>query len=382
MWTARDSSPSTRVFDTSYCYSPYQSGTSCPTGSATTDTGLLQYTTNHLDGTRADFTYDAANRLTKVTGWGGHTYAYAYDANGNRTQAKVDGSVTQTLTYNTGNQITSSGYGYDAAGNRTADPDAGALAYNGAGQMTSQSGSLNSTYTWGGTGQNELIAQDVPGSATFDYVYGRADSHGVPELETIIKGADTYTLDNDPTGAPLLLHTPNNETHFYVRDNVGTVVALIQGNGAKSANYTYDPYGTQLSQSGSSGTALWNNPYRHAGGMFDRGTTWIKHGTRWNDTTTGAWTTTDPITHLNDPTNANPYQYAGNNPCNHTDPTGRSILGTCLTGAAAGLLGTLAATLTVNTVSILVTGGAALAPLASGYAAAAISGCVGALIAS
>ena len=31
----------------------------------------------------------------------------------------------------------------------------------------------------------------------------------------------------------------------------------------------------------------------------DRGTTWVKHGTRWNDTTTGAWTTTDPITHLN-----------------------------------------------------------------------------------
>ncbi len=53
------------------------------------------------------------------------------------------------------------------------------------------------------------------------------------------------------------------------------------------------------------------------------GTTWVKHGTRWNDTTTGAWTTTDPITHLNDPSNANPYQYAGNNPVNYVDPTGR-----------------------------------------------------------
>ena len=82
-------------------------------------------------------------------------------------------------------------------------------------------------------------------------------------------------------------------------------------------------------------------PYRHAGGMFDRGTTWVKHGTRWNDTTTGAWTTTDPITHLNDPTNANPYQYAGGNPCNHVDPTGESTASVfCgLAGVIAGSFG-------------------------------------------
>lgn len=43
---------------------------------------------------------------------------------------------------------------------------------------------------------------------------------------------------------------------------------------------------------------------------------------RYTDTTTGRWTTTDPITHLNDPNNANPYTYAAENPINYTDPTG------------------------------------------------------------
>ena len=59
--------------------------------------------------------------------------------------------------------------------------------------------------------------------------------------------------------------------------------------------------------------------------LFDRGTGWRKHGTRWNDTITGRWTTQDPITRLNNPNRANPYQYADCDPINNTDPTGRSI---------------------------------------------------------
>jgi len=36
------------------------------------------------------------------------------------------------LTYNAGDQITSTGHGHDGAGNLTADPGAGILAYDGA----------------------------------------------------------------------------------------------------------------------------------------------------------------------------------------------------------------------------------------------------------
>ena len=70
-----------------------------------------------------------------------------------------------------------------------------------------------------------------------------------------------------------------------------------------------------------------------------RFTRFLKHGTRYNDTTTGRWTTTDPITRLADPNQANPYHYAGNNPCNNTDPTGKDLgpaFG-CLRGAGEAI---------------------------------------------
>lgn len=118
-WTARNSSDSTRVFDTSYCFSAKVTGQACPTTSSSTDKDLLQYQTDNLSTQTATFSYDSSNRLTAATNYGGHDYVYAYDKNGNRTSAKVDGTTTQTRGYDN-NLITSTGYGYDAAG--TAPP--------------------------------------------------------------------------------------------------------------------------------------------------------------------------------------------------------------------------------------------------------------------
>ena len=52
---------------------------------------------------------DTLGCLTRASNRQGHSYAYTYDANGNRTSAKKDGATIQTLTYNADNQISSSG---------------------------------------------------------------------------------------------------------------------------------------------------------------------------------------------------------------------------------------------------------------------------------
>jgi YD repeat-containing protein len=85
--------------------------------------------------TRA-YGYAKANRLTSATNVGGHSYAYTYDADGNRTSAKKDGTTTQSLTFNSANQISTSGYTYDGAGNLTATPSA-SYSYNAAEEMKS-----------------------------------------------------------------------------------------------------------------------------------------------------------------------------------------------------------------------------------------------------
>jgi len=72
----------------------------------------------------------------------------------------------------------------------------------------------------------------------------------------------------------------------------------------------YDPHGTVTATTGS-GTPYALQPFRHTSGIVDPATSWIRHGTRYNDTNTGRWTTQDVITRLNDPSNANPYTYVG-----------------------------------------------------------------------
>lgn len=340
-WTARNSSNTTRAFDASYCYT---AGQPCPTSTTGSNPAksLITWSKDNLTGAVTTYTYDQANRLTKAAGWGGHTYDYAYDSNGNRTSVKVDGATTQTLTYNDGNQINAAGYGYDTAGNRTTDPTAGTLTYNGAGQAASRAKSgATTTYTYAGEGMNELVSQSTAGGGdNYALTYGRDSSQGVPVLSTYSKNGVPNYITTDADGTPIAIKTTSNGTpNFYVTDGQGSVMGTVNGSGAVTSTLTYDPYGVMLSQTGS--TAVTGvNPLRHTAGIADAATGWTRHGTRWNDNTTGAWTTVDPITQLNDPSQANPYQYASNNPYNLTDPTGKISL-ECLAsivGAAGAFL--------------------------------------------
>jgi RHS repeat-associated protein len=341
-WTSRASNDATKTFDTGFCYSAHVAGQSCPSASATTDTSLIKWSTNNLNAALSLYSYDTSNRLTAVSNLGGHDYAYTYDKTGNRLTAKVDGATVQTLTYNTGNQISNTGYSHDAAGNRTADPAQGAFTYNAAGQTTTRTqGSSSSTYTWGGGDQNELVSATT-GANTTSYVYGRSDANGVPMLQSFTKNGQTSYVDTDPTGSPVALETPGG-VQYYALDNQGSPVNLITNTGAVSATYTYDPAGKQLSATGTAASA---NPIRYTQGLLDENTGWLRHGVRWHDTTTGNWTALDPISLVLEPDIASRYSYVGGNPVNRLDPTGlETTTGeACLKGALIGGVGGALAT--------------------------------------
>jgi RHS repeat-associated protein len=85
------------------------------------------------------------------------------------------------------------------------------------------------------------------------------------------------------------------------------------------STYQYDPYGNLTSSTGSV-----TNPWRFAGGYFDSGTGHYKFGTRYYNPGFGRWSQQDPVRgQLNDPTSLNRYLYAGDDPVNLTDPSGR-----------------------------------------------------------
>ncbi|ANZ43512.1 hypothetical protein BBK82_43230 [Lentzea guizhouensis] len=363
-WTSRASNDATKTFDTGFCYSPRVAGQPCPSASAGTDTGLIKWSTDNLTGAVSLYSYDTSNRLTAVSNYGGHDYAYTYDKAGNRLTAKVDGTTAQTLTYNTGNQISNAGYGHDAAGNRTADPAQGTFTYNAAGQTTTRTqGSSSSTYTWGGGDQNELVSTTT-GADTTGYVYGRSDAYGVPVLQSFTKNGRTSYIDTDPTGTPLSFQRPDGTTHYYALDNQSSPVTLIDSSGAVTATYSYDPAGRQLTASGAASAA---NPVRYARGLLDETTGWLKRGVRWHDPTTGNWTALDPISLILEPDMASRYAYVGGDPVNRIDPTGlkADTSKACLAGAAAGAIGSLS--------------GVATAP---GVIPAAALGCIGGVVGS
>jgi len=312
---ARNSDPANLIFDTSYCYSPFVSGQSCPTGSASTDTGLLQYTTDHLTGTVSVDTYDKAGRLTGATNAAGHTYGYTYDGDGNRTSVTTDGATTQSLSFNSANQITSTGYGYDTAGNLTTAPGGTAYTYNAAGQMTRATvNGTTSGHVYAGPGQRELTS-----AAGNQFVWGRADQYGQPWLQSYNTNSTTQAyIERDGAGTPLGLHSAGND-YTTILDNLGSVVAVAAKNGTIAARYSYDPYGTAATAD-ESGLDVQPNVIRYTGGTFDQTTGLTKLGQRYYNPTVGAFTQQDTTTLLTSPQNGNLYAYAADNPANLSTP--------------------------------------------------------------
>ena len=68
-------------------------------------------------------------------------------------------------------------------------------------------GNVTTSYTYAGTNQDELLSESTPGGSTYDYAYGRADSNGLPEIESVTDNGSTGYVLHDPTGKPVMLQT-------------------------------------------------------------------------------------------------------------------------------------------------------------------------------
>ncbi|MFY1586553.1 RHS repeat domain-containing protein [Micromonospora sp. WMMD734] len=330
--TRNSASPAT-VFDVTYCYAKYTSGQPCSTATAD-DTGLRQWQKDEVSGAVSQFTYDKGNRLTKATNHNGKTYDYAYDSNGNRTSVKVDGSTTQTLAYNSANQVTTTNNTYDGRGNQTrvSTPSVNPVTYNPAKQMT---GANATTYGYAGSDQVELVR-----AGTTTMQYGLEDQHGMASLQSWTAGGTTAYVERDGIGTPLGLRVGTTD-HAYVLDALGSTAAIVKADGTVAATYRYDPYGNgTLTDEYHLGAAT--NVVRYAGGTYDSGTGFTKFGQRWYNSAQGRFTQQDNLSFIGNPKHGNRYAYAACNPTNNIDPTGAAsecfVAGMLLTVGAISLV--------------------------------------------
>lgn len=344
----------TPVVDLTFCHT---AGTAAPdcTASAAGDRSMIQWRRDNITGQTASYTYDGANRLTGVSVSAGtdgdgdpipaETYTYTYDVRGNRlTATGPDG--TRTRAYNAGNQTTTAGFAYDGAGNLTEDPEAGDLGYSAGDQLSTVTNSAGTwTYQYAGLGNNELIAQTNPnGGTSYSYAYGRTNAQGKPIIESVYHSGSRAYIEHDANGTPLLMRGASGNLDgqsMYVYDNLGSPLTIITQSNTTTDAWEYDPYG--VADLTEESVAQVYTPFAYTGGLNDRVTGWTLNGARYYDAGEGRWTQMDTLDAPLDPSNANRYAYAANNPINFTDPRGLAVNVRCtVAGLAGGLLGGIA----------------------------------------
>ena len=133
--------------------------------------------------------------------------------------------------------------------------------------------------------------------------------------EQLKVGTDTSYVENDlVTGQPLMLRTSSGIQALYVYAGTGSPVALLTDFASQAYAYSYDPYGVAVLTQSSGGNGEVQNPFLFQGGIKDRATGWVHFGARWYNPSTGRWTQQDTLDAPLDPTNANRYAFAGNDP--------------------------------------------------------------------
>ena len=174
--------------------------------------------------------------------------------------------------------------------------------------------------------------------------------------------------------------TYNGTTYYYITNQMGNVMYLVNASGTRVATYTYDPYGKVLTATGSMASI---NPLRYRGYYYDTETGFYYVSSRYYDPQIGRWINADiPETLTADFENFaqyNLFAYCFNNPVNMSDETGTwpSWATKLAIGVGAIVIGAAVVAATAAT------GGAAAAfvgAAVAGLKAAAVSGAIGAAV--
>ncbi len=305
------------------------------------------------------YSYDTAGRITASYGTSeGDIFeetSYTYDANSNRIawEKGSRGTVRQyTAAYNAANQMTqvtsSTGtttYDYDGVGNLTGDSDGTAIDYD----VRNRAETIDHRYSSDGPQQAEYS-----GTSQFERTrYGDTTfTNSVLGVTSSTTAEGTTHYLRAPDGRVLGQRGPDGATWYYLTDRLGSITGVTGEDGWQWSGYGYGPYGEYTYGSDAGRHPL--IPWRYTGAWLDG--TWVtgngfyKIGLRSYDQRPGRWTQPDPLERVINPTQpaeAQPYNYAGCNPTNQTDPTGATsvrdgiieaigLVGACLQGGVIG----------------------------------------------
>jgi RHS repeat-associated protein len=292
---------------------------------------------------------DALGRIASVThGQTGVSFTYERDGEGNVTRYTASDGV-HTLGYDPDQRLISAdhptgqdeSYSYDPAGNRTSSQWAAAysyqdhnrlvsaggvtLSYDGRGNVVTRADASGSwQYSW--DARNRLrsaaasdgrqvsyrydalgrrVGRQVTGSASSTYTYD-----GANPVRELVDGA-VRDLIVGPGVDSRLADRDGSQVVYYLKDQLGSTVALVDSAGAVVERLTRDSFGV--------GAASARTRFDFAGRERDPLTGLMDLRARWYDPTLGRFLSEDPIGVAG---GHNLYGYVGSNPLRYVDPFG------------------------------------------------------------
>ena len=325
-------------------------------------------TAAYPNGLQSSFTYDTLNRLTAMNA-GTASYSYQLGPTGNRTQATESNGRTINWSYDgiyrlTNESITSDphsvdgsvAYGLDPVGNRLTESssiagvNSGSYGYNADDEVSTETYDSNgNTLSAGGKSfvydaENHLTGMSVSGT-TVSLIY---DAFGNRVSKTVNGVTTKYLVEDDvnPTGYPQVLDeltsgavtrtytyglqrisqdqlvsgvwTPS----FYGYDGGGNVRQLTNSAGAVTDTYEYDAFGNDVYHTGTT-----PNNYLYRGEQYDPDLGLYYLRARYYNPATGRFLSRDPLVGQSwDPKSLHKYLYAGGDPVNAEDPTGKGLV--------------------------------------------------------
>jgi RHS repeat-associated protein len=323
-------------------------------------------TATYPNGLQSTFTYDPLNRLTAMA-TPVSSYSYTLGPTGNRTAGTEGTGRTLNWSYDGIYRLTneavsadpdtvngSIAYGLDPVGNRLSKTssvtgvNSGSFGYNADDEVSSETYDNNgNTLSTGGKtfaydSENHLTSMN---GGAVSIVY---DAFGNRVAKTVNGITTKYLVEDDvnPTGYPQVLDELTNGVvtciytyglqrisqdqivegawtpSVYGYDGEGSVRQLTNSAGAVTDTYNYDAFGNLLNSTGTT-----PNNYLYRGEQYDPDLGLYYLRARYYNPLTGRFMSRDPEDgKAKDPKTLHKYLYAGGDPVNAKDPTGRGIV--------------------------------------------------------